>query len=63
MSALSPVRTVPPGSARATTTASTADPCRARRRSSAARRAVLSVTTASMTQVLRNLFVVESRPL
>jgi len=61
MSALSPVSIVPPGSARATTSASTAEPARALRRSSAARRATSTLTIVSITQVLRKRFVFASR--
>ena len=61
MSARSPVRTVPPGSAIATTSASTAEPARARRRSSAARRAVDSLTADSMMHIFKNRWVLASR--
>ncbi len=61
MSALSPVRTVPPGSASATARASTADPARARRLSSAARRATTAVTSGCTMHVFRNRFVLASR--
>jgi hypothetical protein len=61
MSARSPVRTVPPGSAIATTSASTAEPARARRRSSAARRAVDSLTADSMMHIFKNRWVLTSR--
>jgi hypothetical protein len=58
----SEVRTVPPGSAIATTSASTADPRRARRRSNAARRAKDSGIACATSQVFRNLFSFASRP-
>ena len=48
----SPVRTVPPGSANTTRSASTADPRRARARRWPARRAVASATTGSTSQLL-----------
>ena len=60
MSARSPVTTVPPGSAIATTRASTAEPVRARRLSSAARRAVDSLTDGSMMHIFRNRWVLAS---
>lgn len=59
--ARSPVSTVPPGSARATTNASTADPARARRRSVAALRAVVSLTVGSTMHIFRNRSVLASR--
>ena len=58
----SDVSTVPPGSANATTSASTAEPRRARRRSRAARRATDSGITCAISQVFRNLFPLASRP-
>ncbi len=61
MSALSPVSTVPPGSASGPTRASTAEPVRARRLSSAARRATAGVTSGWMMQVLRKRFALASR--
>jgi hypothetical protein len=61
MSTRSPVTTVPPGSAIATTRASTAEPARARRRSSAARRAVDSLTDGSMMHIFKNRWVLASR--
>jgi hypothetical protein len=56
------VSTVPPGSANATTRASTADPRRASRRSRAARRARDSGIASAMSHVLRNRFSFASRP-
>ncbi len=61
-SASSAVKTVPFGSAIATTSASTADPLFARRRSSAARRATSILTTSSFMTVLRNRFAFASLP-
>jgi len=61
MSALSPVRTAPPGSAIATTSASTADPARARLRISAARRAVVALTDESTMHVFKKRSVFASR--
>ena len=61
MSAMSPVRTVPPGSAIATTIASTADPGRARLRISAARRAVVALTDESTMHVSKKRSVFASR--
>ena len=61
MSARSPVRTVPPGSAIVTTSASTAEPAWARRLSSAARRAVDSLTVGSMMHIFKNRWVLASR--
>lgn len=61
MSARSPVTTVPPGSAIATTRASTAEPVRANRLSSAARRAVDSLTDGSMMHIFKNRWVLASR--
>ena len=58
----SDVRTVPPGSAPATTSASTAEPRRACRRRKAARLASRSPTSSTMSHVLRNLFAAASRP-
>ncbi len=57
MSARSPVRTVPPGSAIATTSASTAEPLRASLRSSAALRATSTLTLDSMMHVFRKRLV------
>jgi len=61
MSARSPVTTVPPGSAIATTSASTAEPALARRRNSAARRAVTSLTDGSMMHIFKKRYVLASR--
>ena len=58
----SDVSTVPPGSANATTSASTADPRRASRRSCAARLASVSGTATAISQVLRKRFSFASRP-
>ena len=60
-SARSPVTTAPPGSAIATTRASTAEPARARRLSSAARRAIDSLTDGSMMHIFKNRCVLASR--
>jgi hypothetical protein len=63
---MSPVRTDPLGSARATTRASTADPRCATARRMPARRASCSGTSSTMSQVFKNLFVTAScceRPL
>src|SRR5262245_51754282 len=65
MSARSPVRTVPPGSALATTRASIAEPRRASALNSPARRAARWVTTGSMSQLLRKRLMfatVRARP-
>lgn len=58
----SDVRTVPLGSANATTSASTADPRRARRRNHAARRASRSPTSSTTSHVFRNRLTSASRP-
>ena len=58
----SEVSTVPPGSAMATTIASTADPRRARVRRNAAFRATRSDRRSAMLQVLRKRFVLASFP-
>ncbi len=62
MSVGSPVSTFPPGSARATTTASTAEPCFARYRRLAARRAVSSGRSVRMSHVLSSRLVLASGP-
>jgi len=56
------VSTLPSGSASAITSASTAEPRRARVRICAARRARLSLTVSTMLHVFRNRFVGASRP-
>lgn len=56
------VSTVPPGSAIATTSASTAEPRRARLRSNAARRATLSGIRSITSQVFSSWFSFASRP-
>lgn len=61
-SSVSPVRTVPSGSASATTSASAAEPRPARRRSSAALRASPSGTRCSRMHIFTKRFVLASRP-
>src|SRR5689334_16457511 len=60
-SAKSPVRTVPPGSAAAVTSASTADPVRALARSQAARRASGTGTLSATSHVRRKRLCAASR--
>jgi len=61
-SSRSEVSAVPPGSAKATTSASTAEPRRACRRSSAARRASGSGISSTTSHVFRKRFASASRP-
>jgi hypothetical protein len=62
MSRASDASAIPPGSANATTRASTAEPRRASRRGSAVLRANDSGTDSAMSQVLRNRFSTASCP-